>query len=219
VVRLVLRPADHGGAGFRDLPGAQIGLAVLAVAMAAISATTGVDKGIRLLSQLNVTLALGLAAYVLLTGRTSFILNAVVMNVGDYAQTFPGKTMETFAFQGATEWMSLWTLFFWAWWIAWASFVGLFLARISRGRTIRQFVTGTLIIPFTDILMWISIFGNAALDRIRGGDDAFADAALASPRRASTRCWRTTPFPAWSSPSRSSLAFSSTSPLPTRARW
>ncbi len=161
--------------------GAQIGLVVLAVLMAAISATTGVDKGIRLLSQLNVILALGLAAYVLLTGRTSFILNAVVMNVGDYAQTFPRKTMETFAFDGATEWMSLWTLFFWAWWIAWASFVGLFLARISRGRTIRQFVAGTMIIPFTYIVMWISIFGNAALERIRGGDDAFADAALASP--------------------------------------
>ena len=167
-----------------DVPvglGAQIGLVVLAVAMAAISATTGVDKGIRFLSQLNVILALGLAAFVLLTGRTSFILNAVVMNVGDYAQTFPRKTMETFAFEGATEWMSLWTLFFWAWWIAWASFVGLFLARISRGRTIRQFVAGTMIIPFTYIVMWISIFGNAALDRIRGGDDAFADAALASP--------------------------------------
>ena len=167
-----------------DVPvglGAQIGLVVLAVAMAAISATTGVDKGIRFLSQLNVILALGLAAFVLLTGRTSFILNAVVMNVGDYAQTFPRKTMETFAFEGATEWMSLWTLFFWAWWIAWASFVGLFLARISRGRTIRQFVAGTMIIPFTYIVMWISIFGNAALDRIRGGDDGFADAALASP--------------------------------------
>ncbi len=160
---------------------AQIGLVVLAVAMAAVSATTGVDRGIRLLSQLNVILALGLAAYVLLTGRTGFILNAVVMNVGDYAQTFPRKTMETFAFDGATEWMSLWTLFFWAWWIAWASFVGLFLARISRGRTIRQFVAGTMIIPFTYIVMWISIFGNAALERIRGGDDAFADAALASP--------------------------------------
>lgn len=167
-----------------DVPiglGAQISLVVLAVAMAAISATTGVDKGIRFLSQLNVIVALGLAAFVLLTGRTSFILNAIVMNVGDYAQTFPRKTMETFAFEGATEWMSLWTLFFWAWWIAWASFVGLFLARISRGRTIRQFVAGTMIIPFAYILMWISIFGNAALDRIRGGDDAFADAALASP--------------------------------------
>jgi choline/glycine/proline betaine transport protein len=161
--------------------GAQISLVVLAVAMAAISATTGVDKGIRFLSQLNVILALGLAGWVLVTGRTGFILNAVVMNVGDYVQTFASRSMETFAFTDATEWMSLWTLFFWAWWIAWASFVGLFLARISRGRTIRQFVTGTMIIPFTYIVMWISVFGNAALDRIRGGDTSFAEAALASP--------------------------------------
>ncbi len=157
--------------------GAQIGLAVLAVAMAAISATTGVDKGIRFLSQLNVILALGLAAWVLVTGQTTFILNAVVMNVGDFVATFPGKTMETFAFVDNEEWMSLWTLFFWAWWIAWASFVGMFLARISRGRTIRQFVVGTMVIPFTYIVMWISIFGNAAIDRVRGGDTAFAEQA------------------------------------------
>ncbi len=161
--------------------GAQIALVVLAVAMAAISATTGVDKGIRFLSQLNVILALGLAGWVLVTGRTGFILNAVVLNVGDYVQTFAGRTMQTFAFSNQVEWMSLWTLFFWAWWVAWASFVGLFLARISRGRTIRQFVAGTMIIPFTYIVMWISIFGNAALERIRNGDTAFAEDALASP--------------------------------------
>jgi choline/glycine/proline betaine transport protein len=157
--------------------GAQIGLALLAVTIAAISATTGVDKGIRILSQLNVLLALGLAGWVLVTGKTTFIINAVVLNVGDFARTFPAKTMETFAFVDNSEWMSLWTLFFWAWWIAWASFVGLFLARISRGRTIRQFVLGTMVIPFCYIVMWISIFGNAAIDRVRGGDAEFAAAA------------------------------------------
>ena len=162
--------------------GAQIALIVLAVAIAAVSATTGVDRGIRFLSQLNVVLALALAGWVLVTGRTGFILDAVVMNVGDYVQTFASRTMETFAFSsGTSEWMSLWTLFFWAWWVAWASFVGVFLARISRGRTIRQFVAGTLIIPFVYIVMWISIFGNAALERIRGGDAAFARTALDSP--------------------------------------
>lgn len=167
-----------------DIPvglGAQIALIVLAIVIAAVSATTGVDKGIRLLSQLNVILALGLAAWVLITGNTGFILNAIVMNIGDYVQTFPRRTMETFAFADASDWMSLWTLFFWAWWTAWASFVGLFLARISRGRTIRQFVAGTMIIPFSYIVMWISIFGNAALERILSGDQAFADKALASP--------------------------------------
>jgi choline/glycine/proline betaine transport protein len=158
--------------------GAQIGLVVLAVTVAAISATTGIDKGIRFLSQLNVLLALGLAAWILVTGKTAFILNAVVMNVGDFVRSFPAKTMETFAYNDASEWMSFWTLFFWAWWVAWAAFVGLFLARISRGRTIRQFVAGTLTIPFAYIVMWMSIFGNAAVDRIRGGDEAFGEVAV-----------------------------------------
>ncbi len=157
--------------------GAQIALAVLAVIMAAISATTGVDKGIRFLSQLNVILALGLAAWVLVTGQTALLLNATVANVGDFLRTFPAKTMETFPFVDNAEWLGSWTLFFWAWWVAWASFVGLFLARISRGRTIRQFVAGTLIIPFLYIVMWISIFGNAAIERIRGGDTSFAETA------------------------------------------
>ncbi|GGL31089.1 choline BCCT transporter BetT [Phycicoccus endophyticus] len=157
--------------------GAQVGLAVLAVVMAAVSATTGVDRGIRFLSQLNVVLALGLAAWVLVTGKTALLLNATVANVGDFLRTFPAKTMETFPFVDNAEWMGYWTLFFWAWWVAWASFVGLFLARISRGRTIRQFVAGTLVIPFLYIVMWISIFGNAAIERIRDGDATFAETA------------------------------------------
>jgi choline/glycine/proline betaine transport protein len=156
---------------------AQIGLVFLAVTMAAISATTGVDKGIRVLSQLNVVLALALAGWVLITGKTEMLLEGVVMNVGDFVSSFPGLTMDTMAFDQANEWMNLWTLFFWAWWVAWASFVGLFLARISRGRTIREFVAGTMMIPFAYIVMWVSIFGNAALDRVRGGDEAFAEAA------------------------------------------
>ncbi len=162
---------------------AQIGLIALAVIIATISATTGVDKGIRLLSQINVLLAIGLALWVLVAGQTAFLLNAIVMNVGDFVTSFPGLTLQTFAFSDTAEWMSFWTLFFWAWWIAWASFVGLFLARISRGRTIRQFVVGTMIIPFSYVVMWVSIFGNSALERIRNGDEAFGELALNSPER------------------------------------
>ncbi|MGH3425005.1 MAG: choline BCCT transporter BetT [Nocardioidaceae bacterium] len=160
---------------------AQTGLVVVAVVMATASAISGVDKGIRRLSQLNVLLAIGLALFILVTGRTSFLLNAFVLNVGDYVRDFTGLSMETFAFDRPTQWLDTWTLFFWAWWIAWASFVGLFLARISRGRTIRQFVAGTLIIPFLYILMWISIFGNSALSLVRGGDDAFGETAMNEP--------------------------------------
>ncbi|HKJ12124.1 MAG TPA: choline BCCT transporter BetT [Ornithinimicrobium sp.] len=169
--------------GLPEGTAAQVGLIALAVVIATISATTGVDKGIRLLSQINVLLAIGLAAWILVAGQTAFLLNAIVMNVGDFVTSFPGLTMQTFAFNDTAEWMSFWTLFFWAWWIAWASFVGLFLARISRGRTIRQFVAGTMIIPFSYVVMWVSIFGNSALARVRGGDDAFGELAMNQPER------------------------------------
>ncbi|PPK98350.1 choline/glycine/proline betaine transport protein [Kineococcus xinjiangensis] len=169
--------------GIPEGRGAQIGLIALAVAMATVSAVSGVDRGIRLLSQVNVLLAVGLAAFVLLLGNTSFLLNALVSDVGRFVSRFPGLSLETFAHDGAGEWLSGWTLFFWAWWIAWSAFVGLFLARISRGRTIRQFVAGTLIIPFSYIVMWVSIFGNSALDRVRGGDAAFGELAMNTPER------------------------------------
>lgn len=159
--------------GIPEGTAAQIGLVALAVVMATASAVSGVDRGIKLLSQLNVLLAIGLALYLLVAGNTVFLLNALVQNVGDFVSSFPGLTLETFAFDQPVDWLSSWTLFFWAWWIAWASFVGLFLARISRGRTIRQFVAGTLIIPFTYIVMWISIFGNSAIEVIRNGDVVF----------------------------------------------
>ena len=151
----------------------QISLIVLAVTIATVSATTGVDKGIKLISIVNVFLAIALVVFILLTGRTAQLLNATVLNVGDYVSSFPDLTMQTFPFEDNAEWMGLWTLFFWAWWIAWSAFVGLFLARISRGRTIRQFVAGTMIIPFSYIVMWVSIFGNAAIDEIRSGNASF----------------------------------------------
>jgi choline/glycine/proline betaine transport protein len=162
---------------------AQIGLVVIAVAVATISAVTGVDKGIRRLSELNVWLTLGLAGFILITGQTIFLLNAFVLNVGDYVSNFAGLTLQTFAFDRPTAWLNGWTLFFWAWWIAWASFVGLFLARISRGRTIRQFVAGTLIIPFLYIMMWVSIFGNSAIDLVRSGNEQFGQAAMNQPEQ------------------------------------
>jgi choline/glycine/proline betaine transport protein len=162
---------------------AQVGLIVLAVAMATISAVTGVDRGIKFLSQLNVLLAIGLALFILIAGKTIFLLNGLVLNVGDFVSSFPQLTLETFAFDQPTAWMQSWTLFFWAWWIAWASFVGLFLARISRGRTIRQFVAGTMIIPFSYILMWISIFGNSAIDLVRSGNRQFGQLAVNTPEQ------------------------------------
>ncbi|MBT0720004.1 choline transporter [Tatumella sp. TA1] len=166
-----------------DSLAAKAALIVLSVVIATISVTSGVDKGIRLLSELNVLLALGLIIFVLCVGNTSFLLNAIVLNIGDYVNRFMGMALDTFAFNRPTQWMNNWTLFFWAWWVAWSPFVGLFLARISRGRTIREFVLGTLIIPFTFTLLWLSVFGNASLYEIIHGDHAFAQEVLVHPER------------------------------------
>lgn len=158
--------------------GTQLGLVIAAVLLATASAVSGVDKGVRRLSELNVLLSIVLMLYVLFLGKTGFLLNAVVMNVGDFFTSLPRMATDTMAYHELTSadvsaWKSLWTLFFWAWWVAWAPFVGLFLARISRGRTIRQFLVGVLLIPFTFILLWVSIFGNSAIERIRSGDAEF----------------------------------------------
>jgi choline/glycine/proline betaine transport protein len=157
---------------------AQVGLVIASVVLGTASAVTGIDKGIRRLSELNVLLSIGLMIFVLLADDTGFLLNAMVMNIGDYVSQLPGMSLDTMPYQelenGAVgEWKSLWTLFFWAWWVAWAPFVGLFLARISRGRTIRQFLLGVLMIPFSFIVLWATIFGNSAIVRIRGGDQEF----------------------------------------------
>ncbi|QII37097.1 choline transporter [Rouxiella badensis] len=163
--------------------GVQAALILLSVIMATVSVTSGVNKGIRILSELNVLLALGLILFLLFFGNTEFLLNALVLNIGDYINRFMGMTLNTFAFDRPTQWMNSWTLFFWAWWVAWSPFVGLFLARISRGRTIRQFVLGTLIIPFVFTLFWLSIFGNSALYQILHGNIAFANEVIAHPER------------------------------------
>lgn len=161
--------------------GTQVAIVVVGVVVATLSAVSGVDRGIKFLSLFNVFLAIGLTLWILITGKTQYLLDGLVLNIGDFVSMFPDMVLQTFAYEDTGTWMADWTLFFWAWWVAWASFVGLFLARISRGRTIRQFVTGTLIIPFVYILMWISIYGNAALDIIFGGDSQFGHDTVASP--------------------------------------
>jgi choline/glycine/proline betaine transport protein len=160
---------------------AQIGLIALAVLMATVSAVSGVDKGIKRLSQINVVLALGLMTYILVVGDPVYLLNGLVLNIGDYLSNFSNLTLNTFAYDRPTEWLNSWTLFFWAWWIAWAPFVGLFLAKISRGRTIRQFVAATLIIPFLFTAMFLSVFGNSALKLVRDGNAEFGRNAVDAP--------------------------------------
>lgn len=159
----------------------QVALILLGVFAATISCVSGVDRGIRRLSELNFVLATGLMLYVLISGKTTMLIDAIVMNIGDFVSRFPGMTLDTFALDRPDDWMNAWTVFFWAWWIAWSPFVGMFLARISRGRTIREFVFGVLIVPFIFTLIWISIFGNSAIDAVASGNTEFGELAMNVP--------------------------------------
>lgn len=162
---------------------AQIGLIVIAVVVTTVSAVAGVDKGIRRLSEINVVLAIVLMLYVLVLESPVRLLNALVLNIGDYVSRFPAMTLNTFAYDPPTDWLNAWTLFFWAWWIAWAPFVGMFLARISRGRTIRQFVAATLVVPLLYTLTFLSVLGNSALSIVRQGGEEFGEITMNQPEQ------------------------------------
>ena len=138
-----------------------------------LSAVSGVAKGIQWLSNINMVLAVVLAAFVFVVGPTVFILDLVPTAVGSYFQDLAMMSARTDAAGGDAmqEWLSGWTIFYWAWWVSWTPFVGMFIARISRGRTIRQFVTGVLLVPSVVSLVWFAIFGGAAIDLQRGGID------------------------------------------------
>lgn len=162
----------------------QMVLIVLMMGAAISVAVSGVDKGIRILSDINMLLACSLLLFVLFAGPTQHLLNTLVQNVGDYLGHLPGKSFDLYAYGGPSDWLGSWTVFYWAWWIAWAPFVGLFIARISRGRTIREFVFGVLFIPLGFTLAWMSIFGNSALEQALGGASELGREAIEQPSMA-----------------------------------
>lgn len=126
------------------------------------SSITGLDRGIKYLSNLNLGLALGLMVFVFFSGPSVFIMESLILGIGDYMQSFVQLSFRMTPYTGET-WVKDWTVFYWAWVIAWSPFVGAFIARVSRGRTIREFVMGVLIIPPLIALVWIAVFGGTAL--------------------------------------------------------
>jgi choline/glycine/proline betaine transport protein len=142
------------------LIGAITGLAVFSV-------TTGVKRGIKWLSQINMGLAAALLLIVLVTGPTLFIFREFVQSIGLYFQNLLQLSFDTSALEGGegTQWQGWWTTFYWGWWMSWAPFVGVFIARISRGRTVREFVTGVLLVPTAVTFLWLTVFGGSALYR------------------------------------------------------
>lgn len=151
--------------GFSNSTNMQIVLILVITCIAIVSVVSGLDKGIKILSETNIVLAVGLLLLVLFLGPTVFLLKALMQNTGAYLSDLVQNTFNLFAYQ-KTDWMGGWTIFYWGWWLAWAPFVGLFIARISRGRTIREFIMGVMIVPTLFTLVWMTIFGNSAIDMV-----------------------------------------------------
>jgi choline/glycine/proline betaine transport protein len=145
-------------------------IAVITV-IATISVFSGLDRGIRRLSQANILAAAGLLVFVAAAGPTVLLLSAYVDNLGGYITNFADVLFWSGAY-GGQEWLGEWTIFYWAWWISWSPFVGMFIARISRGRTIREFILGVLLVPAAVSFLWFTVMGNTALDlQLRGVAD------------------------------------------------
>ncbi|WP_221349723.1 BCCT family transporter [Streptomyces beigongshangae] len=157
-------------------------IAVLTVAFVA-SAVSGIERGIQWLSNTNMVLALVLALFVFVAGPTIIVLDLLPTSFFSYLGDLPqlaGRT-EASGGEGVADWLGSWTVFYWAWWISWTPFVGMFIARISRGRTIRQFVGGVILVPSTVSLVWFAVFGGSAMKLKEGGalgDESTAEGQL-----------------------------------------
>ncbi len=140
----------------------QVSLIILITLAATISVVLGIDKGVKVLSELNIRVGAIFLIFVFLVGPTLFILDSFIQNTGNYLQTVIGISTWTETYS-QTTWQNGWTVFYWSWWIAWSPFVGMFIARVSRGRTVREFITGVLLVPTLITFFWLSCFGGSAI--------------------------------------------------------
>lgn len=148
-----------------DLPNEtwfQVLLIALITGAATVSVVLGLDKGVRVLSELNIRIGVVFLLLVLFLGPTIFLLDSFTQNLGAYLQDFFVISTWTESYQG-TEWQHAWTLVYWAWWISWSPFVGLFIARVSKGRTVREFILGVMLVPSLLSFFWMTVFGGSAI--------------------------------------------------------
>ncbi|WP_265517244.1 BCCT family transporter [Nitratireductor luteus] len=169
------------GAGLNSLFGipdnlfVQIVLIAIITAFATVSVMLGLDSGIKRISNFNIQLSFVLLAFILITGPTLYILDSFIENVGNYIGNLVQFSFWSEAYSG-TNWQVNWTIFYWAWWISWAPFVGIFIARISRGRTVREFTLGVLFIPVFILFFWFTAFGGVAIHMELAGDPGLIEA-------------------------------------------
>ncbi len=142
--------------------GIQAILIIVTMILVSCSVFSGLDKGVKRLSELNMVFAILLLLFVLVCGPTLFILQTFMQNMGGYLSGIVSRTFNLYAYE-STDWVGNWTIFYWAWWLAWSPFVGSFIARISRGRTIREFIAGAMLVPAAFTLIWMTVFGDTAL--------------------------------------------------------
>ncbi|TFB14042.1 BCCT family transporter [Filobacillus milosensis] len=142
----------------------QLIIIIIVTVLFMLSAITGLNKGIKYLSTTNIILAFLLLFFMMFAGPTNFIMNFFTTSLGSYIQNLPAMSFRMAPFnEENTGWLQSWTIFYWAWWIAWAPFVGMFIARVSRGRTVREFVVGVLLVPTLFGALWFAVFGGSAI--------------------------------------------------------
>ena len=153
----------------------QLVLIAIITGLATVSVMLGLDGGIKRISSFNIYLSFALLAFVVIVGPTLFILDSFIENVGNYIGSLVQFSFWVEAYSG-TNWQVDWTLFYWAWWISWSPFVGIFIARISRGRTIREFLLGVLLIPTSILFFWFTAFGGTAIKMELDGNPGLIEA-------------------------------------------
>lgn len=152
---------------------------IIVTSIASISVISGIDKGVKILSNANMFIAFTLLLFVFFLGPTVFLLKSYFQNVGAYLGDFIPLSLWNDSYQNS-GWQDSWTVFYWAWWIAWSPFVGSFIAKISKGRTIREFILGVMLAPAAVTTIWMTVFGGSALHTILLGDYTLVDAVSAN---------------------------------------
>lgn len=168
---LGVKQLNAGLAFLFDIPTSftvQLVLIVVITALATISVIMGLDGGIKRLSNFNLVMCVAMLIGVLVWGPTEFLLRTYVQNIGNYMGEIVYSTFNMYAYEKKESWIGGWTMLYWGWWISWSPFVGMFIARVSRGRTIREFIIGVLFIPSGFTFLWMSVFGNSAISQIAG---------------------------------------------------
>lgn len=153
----------------------QLIVTAVIMAIATVSVMSGVQRGVRILSEFNVWLSIAVVLFLLVFGPTQYLIGLTIEATGDYIQNLLAMTFHTNVTRGS-DWQAEWTVFFWGWWLAWSPFVGMFIARVSRGRTFREFVMGVMLVPTAITIIWIGLLGGTALHHELFGDGGIVEA-------------------------------------------